>query len=77
MNVIALETAGVDKTHAALEPGLATYQKGHSVVCTTAVALVHELMEVRDEKRLHALQKQPTNAKLLIVDELGYVPFTA
>ena len=34
-------------------------------------------MEVRDEKRLHALQKQLTNVKLLIVDELGYVPFTA
>ncbi len=37
----------------------------------------HELMEVRDGKRLHALQKQLTSVKLLIVDELGYVPFTA
>lgn len=34
-------------------------------------------MEARDEKRLRALQKQLTNVKLLIVDELGYVPFTA
>ncbi len=34
-------------------------------------------MEVGDEKRLRALQKQLTNVKLLIVDELGYVPFTA
>ncbi len=34
-------------------------------------------MKARDEKRLRALQKQLTNVKLLIVDELAYVPFTA
>jgi DNA replication protein DnaC len=34
-------------------------------------------MEAHDEKRLRALQKQLTNVKLLIVDELGYVPFMA
>ncbi len=33
-------------------------------------------VEARDEKRLRALKKQLTNVKLLIVDELGYVPFT-
>jgi DNA replication protein DnaC len=38
---------------------------------------MHELMEARDEKRLRALQKQLANVKLLIIDELGYVPFTA
>ena len=57
--------------------GLAACQKGYSVAFTTAAALVHELIEARDEKRLRALQKQLTNVKLLIVDELGYVPFTA
>ena len=48
-----------------------------SVLFTTAAALVHELMEARDEKRLRTLQKHLTNLKLLIIDELGYVPFTA
>jgi DNA replication protein DnaC len=43
----------------------------------TAAALVHELMEARDERRLRALQKHLSTVKLLIVDELGYVPFTA
>jgi hypothetical protein len=43
----------------------------------TAAALVHELMEARDERRLRALQKHLNTVKLLIVDELGYVPFTA
>lgn len=48
-----------------------------SVLFTTAAALVHELIEARDEKRLRTLQKHLANVKLLIIDELGYVPFTA
>ena len=43
-----------------------------------AAALVHELMEARDERRLRALQKKHLNTvKLLIIDELGQVPITA
>lgn len=76
-NVIALGPSGVGKTHTALALGLAACQKGLSVVFKTAAALVHELMEARDEKRLRLLQKQLANSKLLIIDELGYVPFTA
>ena len=63
--------------HTALGLGLAACQKGYSVAFTTAAALVHELMEARDERRLRALQKHLNTVKLLIVDELGYVPFTA
>jgi len=37
---------------------------------------VHELIEARDEKRLLRLQRQLANYKLLIIDELGYVPFS-
>ena len=48
-----------------------------SVAFMTAAALVHELMEACDEKRLRVLQKKLVNVKLLIIDELGYVPFTA
>lgn len=76
-NIVALGPSGVGKTHIALALGLAVCQKGLSVFFTTAAALVHELMEARDEKRLRALQKHLTNVKLLIIDELGYVPFTA
>ena len=43
---------------------------------TTAAALVHELMEARDEKRLLRLQKQLAKYKLLIIDELGFVPLS-
>lgn len=76
-NIIALGPSGVGKTHTALALGLAACQKGISVAFTTAAALVHELMEARDEKRLRTLQKHLANVRLLIIDELGYVPFTA
>ena len=76
-NCIALGPSGTGKTHIALALGLAACQKNHSVAFTTAAALVHELMEARDERRLRALQKHLNTVKLLIVDELGYVPFTA
>ncbi|QOJ23531.1 MAG: ATP-binding protein [Gammaproteobacteria bacterium] len=77
-NIIALGPSGVGKTHIiALALGLAACQKGMSILFTTTAALVHELMEARDEKRLRTLQKHLINVKLLIIDELGYVPFTA
>ncbi len=76
-NCIALGPAGTGKTHTALALGLAACQKHHSVLFVTAAALVHELTEARDERRLRALQKQLARVNLLIVDELGYVPFTA
>ena len=55
---------------------LAAYQKGLSVGFTTADALVHELMEARDEKRLLRFQKQLAKFSLLIIDELGFVPLS-
>ena len=41
-----------------------------------AYAMDHELLEARDEKRLLRLQKQLTKYRLLIIDELGYVPLS-
>jgi DNA replication protein DnaC len=56
-------TSGTGKTHIALGLGLAACQKGLAVGFITASALVHELMEAADDK-------------LLIIDELGYVPLS-
>ncbi len=75
-NVIALGPSGTGKTHVALGLGLAACQKGLTVGFTTAAALVHELMEARDERRLLRLQKQRVGHKLLIIDELGFVPLS-
>ena len=75
-NVIAVGNSGTGKTHIALGLGLAACQRGLAVAFITAAALVHQLIEDRDEKRLLRLQKQLTNCKLLIVDELGFVPLS-
>jgi DNA replication protein DnaC len=75
-NVVALGNSGTGKTHVALGLGLAACQRGLSVGSANAAALVHELLEARDEKRLLRLQKQLAGYKLLIVDELGHVPLS-
>jgi len=72
----ALGPSGTGKTHIALGLGLSACQKGLSVGFVTAAALVHELMEARDERRLLRLQKQMVSHKLLIIDELGFVPLS-
>ena len=68
--------SGTGKTHVALGLGLAACQRGLSVGFTTAASLVHELIEARDERRLLNLQKKLARLKLLIVDELGFVPLS-
>jgi len=75
-NIIALGPSGTGKTHIALGLGLAACQKGLSVGFITASALVHEMMEARDEKTLLRLQKKLAGYKLLIIDELGFVPLS-
>jgi DNA replication protein DnaC len=75
-NVIALGPSGTGKTHIALGLGPAACQKGLSVGFITASALVHELMEERDEKTLLRFQKKLVKYKLLIIDELGFLPLS-
>jgi DNA replication protein DnaC len=75
-NVIALGPSGTGKTHVALGIGLAACQRGLQVAFVTAASLVHELMEARDEKRLLQLQRKLAKVKLLIIDELGFVPLS-
>ena len=75
-NVIALGPSGTGKTHVAPGLGLAACQKGLKVRFTTAAALVHELIEAADERRLQRLQKLLLSQDLLIIDELGFVPLS-
>ena len=75
-NVIALGPSGAGKTHVALGLGLTACQKGLKVRFTTVAALVHELLEATDERRLQRLQKQLVSQDVLILDELGFVPLS-
>ena len=73
---------GTGKTHLALALGLAAWQKGSRVRFTTAAAVVNDLLEARDDKRLCALkamlrvQTPLVTQDVLIVDELGDVPLS-
>ncbi len=67
-NIIALGNSGTGKTNVAIGLGLDACQRGLSVGFTTAAALVHELIEARDEKRVLNLQKKLARFKLLIID---------
>ena len=75
-NVLALGNSGTGKSHLALALGMAACQGGYRVRFTTAAALVNELLEARDERRLLRFQKQLAKQDLLIIDELGYVPLS-
>jgi len=66
-NIIALGPSGTGKTHVSLGLGLAACQRGLKVRFTTAAALVHELIEAIDERRLQRLQKQLAAQDLLII----------
>ncbi len=76
-NVIAIGNSGTGKSHVALGLGLAACQRGMPVGFTTAAALMHELMEARDERRLLNPQRQLSRLSLLIIDELGFVPLSS
>ncbi len=70
----ALGPSGVGKTHVAIGLGLAACRRG--VRTRFAAAIVHELIEAHDEKRLLRLQRQLAGHELLIIDELGFVPLS-
>ena len=55
-NVIALGPSGVGKTNLAIALGVAACQRGIKTRFATAAAIVHELIEAHDEKRLLRLQ---------------------
>jgi len=75
-NIIALGPSGTGKTHISIGIGLAACQRGIKTRFATAAAIVHEMIEAQDEKRLLRLQRQLAGYELLIIDELGFVPLS-
>jgi len=75
-NVIFLGRSGTGKTHLATALGMEACRQGVRTRFVTGCALANELIEARDERLLSRVMKRYGSYGLLIVDELGYVPFS-
>jgi DNA replication protein DnaC len=75
-DVVLVGPIGTGKTHLAIALGICAARKRHRVLMRRAADLVRELVEARDDRTLGRLHKQYRKIPLLIVDELGFVPFS-
>ena len=74
-DVILAGPIGTGKTHIAIGLGVEAARRRFRVSFTRAAELVRTLLEARDERLLGRLHRKIERADLLIVDELGFVPF--
>lgn len=74
-NIVLLGPVGTGKTHVAIGLAIEAIKRGHNVLFFRASDLVRILTEARDARSLSRLQERLRKASLLILDELGFVPF--
>jgi DNA replication protein DnaC len=75
-NVIFLGKSGTGKTHLATALGICACREGVPTRFTTGCALANELIEAQNERSLSRAIQRYTRCGLLVLDELGYVPFS-
>ena len=75
-NIILVGNSGVGKTHIAISLGYEACRQGMRVKFYTTAGLINELLAAQQEYRLNRLEKQWLMPHLVILDELGYVPFS-
>ena len=73
-NVVLLGPPGVGKTHLAIALGIKAVDAGSAVLFLTLETLMSRLIRARQENRLERMLQQLTYPRLLILDELGYLP---
>ncbi len=75
-NVVILGPPGVGKTHVAVALGVKAAEAGYSVLFHSLETLMTKLTRAQHENRLERTLKQLSYPKLLILDELGYLPLS-
>lgn len=75
-NIIFIGKSGTGKTHLATGLGVAACRQGVSTRFVTGCGLTNELIEARQEKSLSRIIQRYSRQGLLVLDELGYVPFS-
>lgn len=75
-NLVVLGPPGVGKTHLAVGLAVKAAEAGHSVLFHTLESLMTRLTTAQRENRLPQVFKQLSAPKLMILDELGYLPLT-
>ena len=74
-DVVIAGPVGTGKTHLAIALGVEAARRRYRVVFIRAADMVRNLLEARDARTLGRLHQRLLRATLLIVDELGFVPF--
>jgi DNA replication protein DnaC len=76
-NVVLLGPPGTGKTHLGIALGIRACQAGHRVAFATAAEWVDRMAEEHSAGRLHEALRRLGRIPLLIIDEVGYIPFEA
>ena len=75
--IILVGNPGLGKTHVATGLSLAACRQGHRVRFYTTAGLVNELILAQDEHRLSRFLTSALKNQLIVLDELGFIPFSA
>ncbi|MGD0006410.1 MAG: IS21-like element helper ATPase IstB [Anaerolineaceae bacterium] len=74
--LIFIGNPGLGKTHLSISLALTACRQGCRVRFWTAAGLVNELLAAQEENRLHRLIALAYKQDLIVLDELGFIPFT-